>query len=79
MQIILLLKVNALICLKIVFSSCNKIKLGPEETIVRVISRSLRIDIKEWKYVGQAERSKFEALFHLFSSLSASLDNREVT
>lgn len=69
MKIILLLKVNVLICLKIVISSCNKIKLGPDATILRVISRSLRIDIKEWKHVEQGERSKSEALFHLFCSL----------
>lgn len=82
MRIILLLQVNVLIYLKVVISSYNKIKLGPDETIFRVISRSLRIDTKEWRPEEQEERSKSKTLISLVPFLvcpilSASLDYRE--
>lgn len=55
---------------KLLFLPGNNIKLGPGETVLGVISRSPRIDTKAWKHVGQGERSKSEALFHLFGSLA---------
>lgn len=69
---------------KLLFLPGNKIKLGLDETILRVISRSPRIDIKEWNHVGQGERSKFEAFFSLVwflicQILFASLDYHEDT